>query len=76
MIGVCDNAFKTLFSDTGADKHVPCAILVELEPTVVDEVRAAVDRQLFHPGRSSTARRVRRTTTGAATAWSAKRSLA
>ena len=32
-----------------AGKHVPRAIFVDLEPTVIDEVRTGVYRQLFHP---------------------------
>jgi tubulin alpha len=38
MIGVCDDAFKTLFSEAGAGKQVPSAVFVELESTVVDGV--------------------------------------
>ncbi|KAB2616911.1 hypothetical protein D8674_012780 [Pyrus ussuriensis x Pyrus communis] len=34
---------------TGAGKHVPRAIFVDLEPTVIDEVRTGTYRQLFHP---------------------------
>ncbi|PIN00848.1 hypothetical protein CDL12_26653 [Handroanthus impetiginosus] len=36
-------------SETGSGKHVPRAIFVDLEPTVIDEVRAGTYRQLFHP---------------------------
>ena len=32
-----------------SSKHVPRAIFVDLEPTVVDEVRTGTYRQLFHP---------------------------
>ncbi|XP_052683110.1 tubulin alpha-1A chain-like [Crassostrea angulata] len=39
----------TFFSETGAGKHVPRAVFVDLEPTVVDEVRTGTYRQLFHP---------------------------
>ena len=34
---------------TGAGKHVPRAVMVDTEPTVVDEVRTGTYRQLFHP---------------------------
>ena len=44
-----DDSFLTFFSNTGAGKHVPRAILFDLEPTVVDEVRTGTYRQLFHP---------------------------
>ena len=37
--GVAHDAFNTFFSETGAGKHVPRAIFVDLEPTVIDEVR-------------------------------------
>lgn len=48
-IGVAHDAFNTFFSETGAGKHVPRAIFVDLEPTVIDEVRTGAYRQLFHP---------------------------
>ncbi|VDM36598.1 unnamed protein product [Hydatigera taeniaeformis] len=48
-IGGGDDSFNTFFSETGAGKHVPRAIFVDLEPTVVDEVRTGTYRQLFHP---------------------------
>ena len=37
--GCGDDSFNTFFSETGSGKHVPRAIFVDLEPTVVDEVR-------------------------------------
>ena len=36
---IADDSFSTFFSETGAGKHVPRAVFVDLEPTVVDEVR-------------------------------------
>lgn len=44
-----DEAFTTFFSETGAGKHVPRCVFLDLEPTVVDEVRTGTYRQLFHP---------------------------
>ncbi|KAH7489119.1 Tubulin alpha-1A chain [Phytophthora ramorum] len=44
-----DHSFSTFFSETGAGKHVPRAVLVDLEPTVCDEVRTGAYRQLYHP---------------------------
>jgi len=44
-----DDSFSTFFSTTGSGKHVPRAVFVDLEPTVVDEVRTGTYRQLFHP---------------------------
>jgi hypothetical protein len=48
-IGGGDDAFNTFFSETGAGKHVPRAVYLDLEPTVVDEVRTGTYRQLYHP---------------------------
>ena len=47
--GQGDDAFSTFFHETGAGKHVPRCVSVDLEPTVVDEVRTGTYRQLFHP---------------------------
>ena len=38
-IGGGDDSFNTFFSETGAGKHVPRAVFVDLEPTVVGENR-------------------------------------
>ncbi|KAG2466880.1 TBA1C protein, partial [Polypterus senegalus] len=46
---ITDSSFGTFFSETGSGKHVPRAVLVDLEPTVIDEVRNGTYRQLFHP---------------------------
>ncbi|KAK4762593.1 hypothetical protein SAY86_008361 [Trapa natans] len=48
-VGVGNDAFNTFFSETGSGKHVPRAVFVDLEPTVIDEVRTGTFRQLFHP---------------------------
>lgn len=40
---------SAFFSETGAGKHVPRALFIDLEPTVIDEVRTGPYRQLFHP---------------------------
>ncbi|KAK8748359.1 hypothetical protein OTU49_016096 [Cherax quadricarinatus] len=48
-IGGGDDSFNTFFSETSSGKHVPRAVFVDLEPSVVDEVRAGTYRQLFHP---------------------------
>ena len=47
--GHTDDSFSTFFSETGSGKHVPRAVFVDLEPTVVDEIRTGTYRQLFHP---------------------------
>merc|ERR1712166_1104929 len=42
-----DDSFNTFFSETGAGKHVPRTIYLDLEPTVIDEVRTGTYRQLY-----------------------------
>eukprot|EP01104_Vermistella_antarctica_P009907 TRINITY_DN25_c0_g1_i2.p1 TRINITY_DN25_c0_g1~~TRINITY_DN25_c0_g1_i2.p1 ORF type:complete len:457 (-),score=132.80 TRINITY_DN25_c0_g1_i2:139-1509(-) len=44
-----NDSFSTFFSETGAGKYVPRAIMIDLEPTVVDEIRTGEYRKLFHP---------------------------
>uniref|UniRef100_A0A8C6SUL9 Tubulin alpha chain n=1 Tax=Neogobius melanostomus TaxID=47308 RepID=A0A8C6SUL9_9GOBI len=44
-----DDSFNTFFNETGAGKRVPRAVFVDLEPSVIDEVRTGTYRQLFHP---------------------------
>ncbi|XP_078001444.1 tubulin alpha-3 chain-like [Glandiceps talaboti] len=44
-----DQSNDTFFRETGAGKHVPRSVFVDLEPTVIDEVRTGTYRQLFHP---------------------------
>src|SRR5688572_14287068 len=48
-VGYGNDAFNTFFSETGAGKHVPRAVFIDLEPTVIDEVRTGTYKQLFHP---------------------------
>jgi len=43
------DAFNTFFSETSSGKHVPRAIFVDLEPSVIDEVRSGAYRKLFSP---------------------------
>ena len=44
-----DSSFSTFFSEVSYNKHVPRTVFVDLEPTVVDEVRTGTYRQLYHP---------------------------
>ncbi|XP_060848068.1 tubulin alpha chain-like [Rhopalosiphum padi] len=44
-----DDSFNTFFSETSSGKHAPRAVFVDLEPTVIDEVRTGTYRQLYHP---------------------------
>ncbi|VDO70452.1 unnamed protein product [Heligmosomoides polygyrus] len=48
-VGVEDSSYNTFFSETQSGKHVPRAVFVDLEPTVVDEVRTGHYAKLFHP---------------------------
>ncbi|MCO5550437.1 hypothetical protein L7F22_003924 [Adiantum nelumboides] len=48
-VGGGDDAFNTFFSETGAGKHLPRTVLLDLEPTVIDELRTSTYRLLFHP---------------------------
>uniref|UniRef100_A0A3B1JPG1 Tubulin alpha 4a n=1 Tax=Astyanax mexicanus TaxID=7994 RepID=A0A3B1JPG1_ASTMX len=48
-VGGHDDSFTTFFSETGSGKYVPRAVFVDLEPSVIDEVRTGLYRQLFHP---------------------------
>jgi len=44
-----DLYFTTFFEETGAGQFVPRNITVDLEPTVVDDVRTGDYAQMFHP---------------------------
>jgi len=44
-----DDAFSTFFSEAGSGKHVPRSIFLDLEPSVIDEVRSGTHGELFHP---------------------------
>jgi tubulin alpha len=43
-IGGGDDSFNTFFSETGAGKHVPRAVFVDLEPTVVGKHKESIDQ--------------------------------
>jgi len=44
-----DKYFTTFFEETGTGQFVPRNITVDLEPTVVDDVRTGTYAQMFHP---------------------------
>jgi len=46
---VVDDSFNTFFSESGSGKYVPRSLFVDLEPSVIDECKTGVHRQLFHP---------------------------
>ncbi|PWA34303.1 pi-tubulin [Artemisia annua] len=44
-----NNSFDTFFSEGSSGKYVPRALFVDLEPTVIDEVRTGSYKKLFNP---------------------------
>jgi len=44
-----DKYFTTFFEESGAGQFVPRQITVDLEPTVVDDIRKGPYAQMFHP---------------------------
>jgi tubulin alpha len=44
-----DSSFSTFFSETGNGKYVPRALFIDLEPTVIDEIKHSSYKNLFHP---------------------------
>ncbi len=48
--GVESSPYNTFFSETQDGKHVPRAIMVDLEPTVCDTIRTGEYKDLYHPG--------------------------
>jgi tubulin alpha len=44
-----NDSLSTFFSETSNGKHVPRAVFLDLEPSVIDEVRSGTYRDLYHP---------------------------
>jgi tubulin alpha len=44
-----NSAFNTFFGETENGKHVPRAVMVDLEPTVCDSIRTGEYKSLYHP---------------------------
>ncbi|XP_011497596.1 PREDICTED: tubulin alpha-1C chain-like [Ceratosolen solmsi marchali] len=44
-----NECFDTFFVDTVTGKKKPRALMIDLEPTVIDEIRTGKYRQLYHP---------------------------
>jgi len=44
-----DDSFSTFFNETSSGTYVPRAVMVDLEPTVCDEVRTGKYAKLYHP---------------------------
>ena len=53
-VSATDDSFSTFFSSTGSGRHVPRAVLVDLEPSVIDSGNAfsrrssLYDRTIFN----------------------------
>jgi len=48
-LGGGSDAYNAFFSETSSGQHIPRAIYVDLEPTVLDEIRLGTYRKLYHP---------------------------
>jgi len=44
-----NESFQTFFNEAGSGKFVPRSIMVDLEPSVIDEVRSGPFKKLFNP---------------------------
>lgn len=44
-----DDSYSAFFSISDSGKAVPRVVMIDLEPTVIDEIRTGYYRQLFHP---------------------------
>jgi tubulin alpha len=44
-----NKSFSTFFNEVGSGKHVPRSLFIDLEPTVIDEIRTGKYKDLFHP---------------------------
>jgi len=43
------SSFGTFFNETSSGKYVPRAVFMDLEPTVIDEIKSSSYSKLFHP---------------------------
>lgn len=46
---VCPADNTTFYKETVAGKYIPRTVMVDLEPTVIDQIRTGPDRSLYHP---------------------------
>jgi len=47
--GIDTSSFGTFFNETSSGKYVPRAVFMDLEPTVIDEIKSGSYSKLFHP---------------------------
>ena len=43
------DSFNTFFSETSSGKHVPRAVFIDLDSSVLDEIRSSNYADLYHP---------------------------
>ena len=48
-VGTEKHSLATFFYETSEGKYVPRSLMVDLEPTVIDQVRASAYKNLYHP---------------------------
>ena len=59
MPSTVDNKnLSTFFSETGSGKYVPRSVFIDLETSVIDQVRTGKYKQLFHPEQLITGKQV------------------
>ncbi|KAI6182996.1 Tubulin alpha chain [Aphelenchoides bicaudatus] len=51
-----EKSLETFFSESSNGKYVPRTVFIDLEPTVIDEVRTGTYKHLFHPAQLITGR--------------------
>ncbi|CAG9856012.1 unnamed protein product [Phyllotreta striolata] len=51
-----EDSYSPFFALTGAGQVVPRVLMIDLEPTVIDEIRTGCYRKLFHPERLLTSK--------------------
>merc|ERR1712112_798313 len=44
-----DNDYSAFYTETGSGRYVPRSVFLDLEPSVIDEIRTGPYRQLFRP---------------------------
>jgi len=47
--GMNNENFSTFFSETGTGQYVPRSVFMDLESSVIGQIRTGTYKQLFHP---------------------------
>ena len=69
-----ESSLGTFFNEASTGKWVPRCVYLDLEPTVIDEVRCGDYRSLYHPEQLISAKETPPTTSPAGTTRSGRRS--